>query len=501
MSDTHNLDQHDQMAVRREKLKTWRSQQQAFPQGIKPSACCKDILEAFKDFDSEQCLKDPKTFTLCGRIRTQRIMGKASFVHLQDHSDRLQLYLRKQDLNEGEYDHFKTWDLGDIIAATGYVFRTKSGEISLHCKSVQLLSKCLHPMPDKFHGLEDVELRYRQRYLDLIYNQQSKEVFKKRSCIIQTIREVLLAEDFAEVETPMMHPIAGGALAKPFVTHHHALDMQLFMRIAPELYLKRLLIGGLDRVFEINRNFRNEGISTKHNPEFTELEFYQSYADYHDLILLTESMLRQVCERACGNTFCEYQGQRIDFGKSFKRMSMRQAILENHPQCSEAILSDPKQALDFAKSLKLKTAENLSLGHIHTLLFEETCEKNLIQPTFITEYPVEISPLARRSDDNPAVTDRFELFIAGYEVANGFSELNDPEDQAERFHAQAQARASGDDEAMYYDADYVKALEYGLPPCAGEGIGIDRLLMILTDSASIRDVIFFPQLKPSTKPS
>jgi len=410
-------------------------------------------------------------------------------------SGRIQLYVTMDGVGPERLDAFKHWDLGDIVGATGTLFKTKTGELSVKCNSIRLLSKALRPLPEKFHGLTDQEQKYRQRHVDLITNPASREVFVKRSRILQAIREFFVERAYLAVETPMMHPIPGGAAARPFTTHHNALDMKLYLRIAPELYLKRLVVGGLEKVFEVNRNFRNEGISTRHNPEFTMLEFYEAYRDYRYLMDLTEELLRKVAERVLGTTTITYQGQSIDLGRTFDRLTMAEAIHRYHPQ-------HPLAALDGRDYLKaalvpfgVDVFETDGVGLLQLKLFEATTEDKLVQPTFIVAHPTDVSPLARASDANPAVTDRFELFITGRELANGFSELNDPEDQAARFASQAEAKDAGDEEAMFYDADYVRALEYGLPPTAGEGIGIDRLVMLLTDAPSIRDVILFPQLK------
>ena len=433
---------------------------------------------------------------VAGRMMLKRVMGKACFATLQDMSGRIQLYVTLDAVGADTLDDFKHWDLGDIVGAAGTLFKTKTGELSVKATQIRLLAKALRPLPEKFHGMTDQEQRYRQRYVDLITNPAARDVFVKRSQIVQAIREFFVQRGYLEVETPMMHPIPGGAAARPFVTHHNALDMQLFLRVAPELYLKKLVVGGLEKVFEINRNFRNEGISTRHNPEFTMLEFYEAYRDYHYLMDLTETLIREVAQKVLGSTSIEYQGTAIDLGQPFDRLTMAQAIHKYNPQHALDDLARPeylKAALDRADVEVLRTD---GLGVLQLKLFEATTEAKLVQPTFIIAHPTDVSPLARANDANPAVTDRFELFITGREMANGFSELNDPEDQAARFQAQVDARAAGDEEAMYLDADYLRAMEYGLPPTAGEGIGIDRLVMLLTDSPSIRDVILFPQLKP-----
>jgi lysyl-tRNA synthetase class 2 len=425
----------------------------------------------------------------------KRVMGKASFATLQDMSGRIQLYITTDALGADAHDVFKHWDLGDIVGARGSLFKTKTGELTVKVTELRLLAKALRPLPEKFHGLTDQEQKYRQRYVDLITSPESRRVFIARSAIVQAMREFFVARGYLEVETPMMHPIPGGAAARPFITHHNALDTDLYLRIAPELYLKKLVVGGLEKVFEINRNFRNEGISTRHNPEFTMLEFYEAFRDYRYLMDLTEALLREVAQKVCGKTTIEYQGTSIDLGRPFDRLTMADAIAKYDPRHALADL----ERLEYLKAALAKVGAEVlgsdGLGVLQLKLFEATTEDKLVQPTFIVAHPTDVSPLARASDANPAVTDRFELFITGREIANGFSELNDPEDQAARFVAQVEAKEAGDVEAMHYDADYIRALEYGLPPTAGEGIGVDRLVMLLTDSPSIRDVILFPQLK------
>jgi lysyl-tRNA synthetase class 2 len=411
-------------------------------------------------------------------------------------SGRIQIYVTNDVTGEPVHAAFKHWDLGDIVGANGTLFRTKTGELTLKATGVRLLAKSLRPLPEKFHGLADQEAKYRQRYLDLITNPEAQRVFKMRSRMIQAMREFFVARGYLEVETPMMQPIPGGAVARPFVTHHNALDMDLYLRIAPELYLKRLVVGGIEKVFEINRNFRNEGISTRHNPEFTMLEFYEAYQDYNYLMDLTEDLLRQVAQEVLGTTTLSYQGETIDLGKRFDRLTMAEAIAKYNPKYPLVELGEPAYLRSALDAFKVEVFPTDGPGLLQLKLFEQTTEDRLVQPTFIIAHPTDVSPLARRNDANPAVTDRFELFITGREMANGFSELNDPEDQAERFSEQARAKEAGDEEAMYYDADYVRALEYGLPPTAGEGIGVDRLVMLFTDSPSIRDVILFPQMRP-----
>ena len=489
-------DENQIIAERRAKLAELRRAGLAYPNDFRRDSLAAD-LHAKHGAEGNDTL-EPKALrvAVAGRMMLKRVMGKACFATLQDTSGRIQLYVTLDGVGAPALEAFKHWDLGDIVGASGTLFRTKTGELSVKCDSVRLLSKALRPLPEKFHGLADQEQKYRQRHLDLITNPASREVFVKRSQIVQAIREFFVARGFLEVETPMMHPIPGGAAARPFKTHHNALDMELYLRIAPELYLKRLVVGGLERVFEVNRNFRNEGISTRHNPEFTMLEFYEAYRDYRYLMDLTEELLRTVAERVLGTTTITYQGETIDLGGRFDRLTMAEAIHKYHPRYPLAELGKPEYLRVALAPFDVEVFPTDGLGLLQLKLFEATTEELLVQPTFIVAHPTDVSPLARANDANPAVTDRFELFITRREIANGFSELNDPEDQAARFAAQAAAKEAGDEEAMYYDADYVRALESGLPPTAGEGIGIDRLVMLLTDSPSIRDVILFPQLKP-----
>jgi lysyl-tRNA synthetase class 2 len=428
----------------------------------------------------------------------KRVMGKASFATLQDMSGRIQLYITTDALGVDAHDAFKHWDLGDIVGARGTLFKTRTGELTVKVTELRLLAKALRPLPEKFHGLTDLEQKYRQRYVDLITSPESRRVFIARSAIVQAMREFFVARGYLEVETPMMHPIPGGAAARPFITHHNALDTDLYLRIAPELYLKKLVVGGLEKVFEINRSFRNEGISTRHNPEFTMLEFYEAFQDYRYLMDLTEALLREVATKVCGSTVVEYQDQSIDLGQPFDRLTMAQAIAKYNPGHPLPELAGLEYLKSSLAPLGVDVLPTDGVGVLQLKLFEATTEDKLVQPTFIIAHPTDVSPLARASDADPAVTDRFELFITGREIANGFSELNDPEDQAARFNEQMKAKDAGDAEAMHYDADYIRALEYGLPPTAGEGIGIDRVVMLLTDSPSIRDVILFPQLKRET---
>ena len=490
------VDESELFAIRREKLKALREKGNAYPNTFKRDSLAGELHEKYDSLDKETLESKKIVVKIAGRMMLCRKMGKASFIHLQDMSGRMQCYLRKNDLPDDIYDEFKSWDLGDIVGVEGFVFKTKTGELSIHAENIYLISKSLRPLPDKFHGLADREARYRQRYVDLIANEESRKVFHIRSQIVDGIRRYLINRQFLEVETPMMQTIAGGAAARPFITHHNALDIQLYMRIAPELFLKRLVVGGFERVFEINRNFRNEGISTQHNPEFTMLEFYMCYANYYDLMDLTEDMLRTLAQDIFGNMKIEYQEHTFDLSKPFVRITLRDSILHYNSEIKAEDIDELKNAKKTAKKLGIEIEPIYGLGKVQTLIFEETVEQYLIQPTFITAYPTEVSPLARRNDDNPLVTDRFEFFMAGKEIANGFSELNDPEDQAERFRAQVKEQEAGDVEAMSYDEDYITALEYGMPPAAGEGIGIDRLTMMFTNSASIRDVILFPLLKP-----
>ncbi len=474
----------------------WEEGINPYPNDFKPSHTSADFHAAYDNV--QELPEDPENFIVAGRIIARRSFGKAAFIQLQDRKGRLQLYIKRDTIGDKAFAFFETFDIGDIIGAKGYPFRTKTGELSLHVKEIRLLTKSLLPLPEKFHGLTDVETRYRQRYVDLIVNPEVKEVFLKRARIINLIRKFMVGHDFLEVETPMMQPIPGGATARPFVTHHNALDMQLFLRIAPELYLKRLVVGGFERVFEINRNFRNEGISVRHNPEFTMMEFYQAYATFEDLINFTEELLCHVAQELFGSLEFSYQGLEISFQRPWKRLSVKEAILE-YGDIDAKSLEDRDLAYAYAQKLGLELPEDIGYGKLVVEIFEEVAEEKLIQPTFITSYPTEVSPLSRRSDKDPDVVDRFELFVAGREMANAFSELNDPVDQKERFLLQVVEKEKGNEEAHYMDEDYIRALEYGMPPTAGEGIGIDRLVMLLTDSPSIRDVILFPQLRRQVK--
>lgn len=495
--DQPQVDENELIRQRREKLDAWRQETQAYPNTFKPEDLAQALISQYGDVEKEALEELAVEVSVAGRMMSRRIMGKASFAHIQDRTERLQLYVARDSLPEGLYNNaFKKWDIGDIVAAKGVLFKTNKGELSVKVSHIELLVKSLRPLPEKFHGLTDKEMSYRQRYVDLIMNEDSRKVFATRSKIVSFIRNFLIQKDFLEVETPMMQAIPGGAVARPFITHHNALGMDLFLRIAPELYLKRLVVGGFERVFEINRNFRNEGLSTRHNPEFTMLEFYQAYADYNDLMDITEEMFKGVAHAVTDNGIVTYQGYDIDFNKNFRRMTVAESILHFNSSLSNEDLQDRAKLVAYAQDLKIHIKDSYGLGKIQIEIFEKTVEDQLAEPTFITAYPVEVSPLSRRNDENDFVTDRFELFIAGREIANGFSELNDPEDQASRFQQQVAEKEGGDDEAMHFDADYIRALEYGMPPTAGEGIGIDRMVMLFTDSPSIRDVLLFPHMRP-----
>ena len=488
-------DEHKLIAQRRQKLAQLREQGAAYPNDFRRDAVAAEIHTEYGDKDRDWFEANVIRVKVAGRMMGKRVMGKASFVPVQDMSGRIQLFLQRDTLPEGRYQEFKSWDVGDIICAEGVLFKTHKGELSVKADDLRLLTKSLRPLPEKFHGLTDQEIRYRQRYLDLIMNEDSRNIFIVRSRIVQFIREFLNQRNFLEVETPMMQGIPGGATARPFTTYHNALDMQLYLRIAPELYLKRLVVGGLEKVYEINRSFRNEGLSTRHNPEFTMLEFYEAYADYIDLMDITEELLRSMAQFVIGDTLVPYQGESYDFGKPFVRMTVKESIVHFNPGVQAEQLDDLQTARALAAAVDIPLKDSYGLGKVQIEIFEKTVEHRLQDPTFITAYPTEVSPLARCNDEDPFVTDRFEFFVGGREIANGFSELNDPEDQAERFRQQVEEKEAGDDEAMHYDADYVCALEHGLPPTAGEGIGIDRLVMLFTDSASIRDVLLFPHMR------
>ena len=492
---TENLSENDLIKQRRSKLEELRNRGNAYPNSFRRDSLSQDLKDQCEGLSKEDLEAKEMTVSVAGRIMLQRIMGKASFITLQDMKGQIQAYVRSNDLPEGQYDDFKTWDLGDIVGIKGKLFLTKTGELTVNAESIEMLTKSLRPLPEKHSGLVDTEQRYRKRYLDLITNPESLEVFKKRSQIITAIREYFIDNEYQEVETPMMHSILGGAAAKPFATHHNALDMDLYLRIAPELYLKRLMVGGIEKVFEINRNFRNEGLSTKHNPEFTMLEYYTAYADYNDQMSFIEDLLKVVSEKVLGTSKIEQDGTSYDFSKSFERISLKDSVAQKL-STEPTSLDNRDFLLETAKKYKIEDLDDLSDGKILFELFEELVEEELMHPTFVTGYPKDVSPLSRSSDDDPSVVDRFELFIGGKEIANGFSELNDPDDQADRFREQVEQKSKGDEEAMEFDSDYVEALEYGLPPCAGVGIGIDRLVMLLTGAKSIRDVLLFPQMKP-----
>lgn len=466
-----------------------------FANDFRVTATAQQVLTRHQDDDKQQLEKLDQTCQVAGRMMARRDFGKAAFVQLQDGSARIQVYIARNQIGDAAFEQFKKYDIGDIVGVAGQPFRTKTDELTLRAAQVRLLTKSLLPLPEKWHGLTDVETRYRQRYLDLMVNPEVREVFRKRSHIISLLRDYMVANDYLEVETPMMQPVAGGATAKPFVTHHNTLKMDLFLRIAPELYLKRLVVGGFDRVFEINRNFRNEGISIQHNPEFTMMEFYRAYATYAELMDFTEELICHVTQQVCGGLMIPYGDRQVDLSPPWRRLTLKEAIAD-YGKVEVALLDDHEKTSSYAQSLGLELERNISHGKLLTEIFDEVVEPHLWQPTFITEYPTEVSPLSRKNDDNPDVVDRFELFIVGRELANAFSELNNPFDQQERFVSQLEEKAAGDDEAHAMDEDYIRALEYGLPPTAGEGIGIDRLVMLLTDSASIRDVILFPQMRP-----
>ena len=497
MTDQENIQQDENILIaqRRDKLATIRENGVAFPNDFKRENYTYALHIEYGDYDKPWFEENEIRVAVAGRMMLKRVMGKASFATISDMCGRIQLYVQKNGIGDDAYADFKTMDIGDILGAEGVLFKTQKGELSVKVDKLQLLTKSLRPLPEKFHGLTDQEQRYRQRYIDLIMNDESRSTFMTRSMIVNYIREFFNRRDFLEVETPMLQTIPGGATARPFETHHNALDIDMYLRIAPELYLKRLVVGGFERVFEINRNFRNEGLSSRHNPEFTMIEFYQAYATYEDLMDMTEELLKGIASDVIGKTQIEYQGDTYDFGKPFARMTVLESIMHFNPEFKEDDLNDFDAAKKIAEGLEIPMQDYWGLGKIQIEIFEKTVESNLMQPTFITAYPAEVSPLARRNDENPFVTDRFEFFIGGREIGNGFSELNDAEDQAERFQKQVAEKDAGDNEAMHYDADYVRALEYGMPPTAGEGIGIDRLVMLFADAPSIRDVILFPHMR------
>jgi lysyl-tRNA synthetase, class II len=496
--NTPETDENRLIAQRREKLSALRQEGLAYPNDFRRDALAAELHARHHGTEPEELRAAGVEVAVAGRMLGKRVMGKASFATVRDMSGDIQLFVQRDVLPEGVYAAFKQWDLGDVLGARGTLFRTRTGELSIEVRELQLLTKSLRPLPEKFHGLSDLETRYRQRYVDLITSGETRELFRKRTRIIQYIRDYFTGAGFLEVETPMMQAIPGGATARPFVTHHNALGMDLFLRIAPELYLKRLVVGGFEKVFEINRNFRNEGLSTRHNPEFTMLEFYEAFVTHHELMDRTEALMRGLCADVVGTTGIEYQGERYDFGRPFRRMTVREAILAYNTDVTDADLGDVERMRAHCGRLGIPLKPGYGLGKLWIEVFEKTVETELRDPTFITAYPTEVSPLARRNDTDPFVTDRFEFFVGGREIANGFSELNDPEDQAERFRSQVVEKEAGDLEAMHYDADYIRALEYGLPPTAGEGIGIDRLVMLLTDSPSIRDVLLFPHMRPES---
>ena len=484
-------DENRLIAERRAKLAALREAGPAFPNDFRRTALAGDLQSDFESQDKAELEEVDHRFSVAGRL----IRNRGAFLLIQDGSGTIQLYLNRDTLSEEAVQAIKTWDLGDIVAASGPLHRSGKGDLYINMEEGRLLTKALRPLPDKYHGLVDQEMRYRQRYVDLIVNPEAREVFRIRAATVQCIRQFLVERQFVEVETPMLHPIAGGATARPFITHHNTLDMEMYLRVAPELYLKRLTVGGLEKVFEINRNFRNEGLSTRHNPEFTMLEFYWAYADYRDAMDLTEELMRTLTQSVLGSTEVVYGDATFHFDRPFERMTVVEAILKHNPDLTAVDIAERDAAAAVAERLGIKVEKSWGLGKIQIEIFEETAEAQLQEPTFITAYPTEVSPLARRNDDDPFVTDRFEFFVGGRELANGFSELNDAEDQADRFKAQVAAKEAGDDEAMHFDHDYIRALEYGLPPTAGEGIGIDRLVMLLTNSPSIRDVILFPHLR------
>ena len=487
------------VAERRAKLAALREKGPAFPNDFLRRELAAELIEKHESVDRDTMDLNPVVVQVAGRIMLKRPMGKITFAQIQDMSGQIQIFVADNAPDKQTHDAFKHYDIGDIVGVEGILFKTRTGEVTVRARTLRLLAKSLRPLPEKFHGLSDAELRYRQRYVDLIMNEDTRLVFVQRFRIVQSLRNFLLARRYLEVETPMMQPIPGGAAARPFVTHHNALDTDLYLRIAPELYLKRLVVGGFEKVFEINRSFRNEGISTRHNPEFTMLEFYAAYLTYQHLMGLIEQMLREIAQAVLGTTTLRYQGLEIDLAQPYRRLTIAQALREHHADLTEETLADRGALRARLEALGIPYRPEDGLGGLQLTLFENTVEQQLVQPTFIVDYPTEVSPLARRSDADPGVTERFELYIAGREIANGFSELNDPEDQAERFMQQVRQKDAGDAEAMHFDADYIRALEYGMPPTAGAGIGIDRLVMLLTDSPSIRDVILFPVLRPESQ--
>jgi len=492
-----NENDSEQVAQRRAKLTALRETGNAFPNDFRRDAEAAELVSKYNGTETEALESQQIEVHIAGRLMTRRVMGKAGFAHVRDESGDIQIYAQRDALPEGVYNSvFKKLDIGDIVGVSGVLFKTRTGELTVNVRSLRLLVKSLHPLPEKYHGLTDIETRYRRRYVDLLINQESREVFRKRAATVRALRRFLDQRDYLEIESPIMQSIPGGANARPFVTHHHALDVDLYLRVAQELAIKRCLVGGFEKVYELNRNFRNEGLSTQHNPEFTMLEYNEAYVDFVDYMNLTEEMLREVSGEVTGKTTLNYQDEQIDFSKPFARFSMAEAVCEHNGSLSVDDCSDPDALAKHVRSIGLEAPQGKTAGELLLALFEETVESKLISPTFITGYPAEVSPLSRRQEANPDFTDRFELFVAGRELANGFSELNDPEDQAQRFREQAKSKAQGNQEAMFYDEDYVTALEYGLPPNAGGGIGVDRYVMILTDSPSIRDVLLFPHMRP-----
>ena len=496
MTDNTGQDENKLIAERRKKLDALREGGNPYPNDFNRNALADELQHMYGAHENESLESENIEVSVAGRMMVKRVMGKASFIKLQDRSGQIQIRVERDRLPDGFYANFKKWDVGDIVGATGALFRTNSGELTVRADQLRLLTKSLRPLPEKYHGLADQEIRYRQRYVDLIMNETSRDVFQKRSAIVQYIRAFLDSQNYLEVETPMMQTTPGGAIARPFTTHHNALDMLLYLRIAPELNLKRLIVGGFDRVYEINRNFRNEGVSTQHNPEFTMLELYRAYATYEDLIDMVEVLLHGMSDSILGTPKVTYQGEEIDFGKKFARMTVEDVILKFNPNLDKVKLRDRDYLVGVCEKLGIAVKDGYGPGKLQIEIFEKTGEENLREPTFVTQYPTEVSPLSRKNDADPFLTDRFEFFIVGREIANGFSELNDSEDQAARFQAQVADREAGDDEAMGYDHDYIRALEYGMPPTAGIGVGIDRLVMLLTDSPSIRDVLLFPHMRP-----
>ncbi|MGH8264710.1 MAG: lysine--tRNA ligase [Steroidobacteraceae bacterium] len=494
-----NDDENHLIGERRAKLSAIRAQGVAYPNDFRRDALAGDLLATYAERDAAWLEANPVRVRVGGRMMFKRVMGKASFAKIADRSGAIQLFLQEDTLGAA-YEAFKGYDVGDILGAAGPLFRTRTGELSVRVSGLQLLAKSLRPLPDKWHGLADTETRYRQRYVDLVMSEANRNVFRTRTQIVRYLRDALDALDFLEVETPMMHPIPGGAAARPFVTHHNALDAKMYLRIAPELYLKRLIVGGLERVYEINRNFRNEGLSTQHNPEFTMLELYWAYSDYRELMELIERLLHGLADSLLGTRVVNYQGRVYDLGKPFRRVTVEDLVIEHNPALDRARLRDVDFLRGACDGLSIPVRAGDGAGKLQIEIFEKTAEHTLIDPTFVCAYPAEVSPLSRANDADPFLTDRFEFFIGGRELANGFSELNDPEDQAARFKAQVARHEAGDDEAMHFDADYIRALEYGMPPTAGLGLGVDRLVMFLTDSPSIRDVLLFPQMRPESPP-